>query len=69
MEGFSAGLVDDANIFEWEVVIVGPPDTPYEGNNLTLVPKRVINIQRKIGGLFRAILKFSPEYPNKYVVK
>ncbi|KAI9027887.1 ubiquitin-conjugating enzyme/RWD-like protein [Hyaloraphidium curvatum] len=29
-EGFSAGLVDD-NIFEWEVLIIGPPDTLYEG--------------------------------------
>jgi len=31
VEGFSAGLVDDANIFEWQVLIVGPPDTLYEG--------------------------------------
>ncbi len=27
VDGFSAGLVDDSNIFEWEVLIVGPPDT------------------------------------------
>lgn len=26
-EGFSAGLVDDNNIFEWQVMIIGPPDT------------------------------------------
>merc|ERR1719502_991615 len=31
VEGFSAGLVDDADAFEWEVMIMGPPDTPYEG--------------------------------------
>lgn len=31
VEGFSAGLVDDSNVYEWEVVIVGPPDTLYEG--------------------------------------
>jgi ubiquitin-conjugating enzyme E2 G1 len=31
VEGFSAGLVDDSNIFEWEVFIVGPPETLYEG--------------------------------------
>jgi ubiquitin-conjugating enzyme E2 G1 len=24
------GLVDDANIFMWELMIVGPPDTLYE---------------------------------------
>ncbi|KAH7550066.1 hypothetical protein JRO89_XS13G0129600 [Xanthoceras sorbifolium] len=29
--GFSAGLVDETNIFEWSVTIIGPPDTLYEG--------------------------------------
>ncbi|CAG2222379.1 UBC7 [Mytilus edulis] len=29
--GFSAGLVDDEDIYKWEVVIYGPPDTPLEG--------------------------------------
>jgi ubiquitin-conjugating enzyme E2 G1 len=27
VDGFSAGLVDDSNIFEWAVTIIGPPDT------------------------------------------
>jgi hypothetical protein len=27
VEGFSAGLVDDNDIYEWEVLIIGPPDT------------------------------------------
>lgn len=31
VEGFSAGLVDDENVFEWEIIIIGPPDTLYEG--------------------------------------
>ncbi|KAF9137513.1 Ubiquitin-conjugating enzyme E2 15 [Mortierella sp. GBA39] len=31
VEGFSAGLVDDNNIFEWEIVIMGPQETLYEG--------------------------------------
>jgi ubiquitin-conjugating enzyme E2 G1 len=31
VEGFSAGLKDEANVFEWEVMIMGPPDTAYEG--------------------------------------
>eukprot|EP01102_Stenamoeba_stenopodia_P014881 TRINITY_DN500_c0_g1_i1.p1 TRINITY_DN500_c0_g1~~TRINITY_DN500_c0_g1_i1.p1 ORF type:complete len:154 (-),score=34.12 TRINITY_DN500_c0_g1_i1:439-900(-) len=31
VEGFSAGLVDDSNVFEWEIIIIGPPDTLYEG--------------------------------------
>uniref|UniRef100_A0A7S0RVI5 E2 ubiquitin-conjugating enzyme n=1 Tax=Pyramimonas obovata TaxID=1411642 RepID=A0A7S0RVI5_9CHLO len=31
VEGFSAGLVDDSNVFEWVVSIIGPPDTVYDG--------------------------------------
>eukprot|EP01087_Luapelamoeba_hula_P024894 TRINITY_DN963_c0_g1_i1.p1 TRINITY_DN963_c0_g1~~TRINITY_DN963_c0_g1_i1.p1 ORF type:complete len:168 (-),score=33.72 TRINITY_DN963_c0_g1_i1:129-632(-) len=30
VEWFSAGLAED-NIFDWEIMIVGPPDTLYEG--------------------------------------
>ncbi|CAE1276177.1 UBE2G1 [Acanthosepion pharaonis] len=29
VEGFSAGLIDD-DIYRWEVVIIGPPDTLFE---------------------------------------
>ncbi len=28
VEGFSAGLRDDDNPFIWEIMIMGPPDTP-----------------------------------------
>ncbi|CAG0924932.1 unnamed protein product [Notodromas monacha] len=31
VEGFSAGLVDDSDLYLWEVVLLGPPDTLYEG--------------------------------------
>ncbi|TQE09736.1 hypothetical protein C1H46_004693 [Malus baccata] len=31
VDGFSAGLVNEDNIFEWNVTIIGPPDTLYEG--------------------------------------
>ncbi|PVV01121.1 hypothetical protein BB560_004472 [Smittium megazygosporum] len=31
VEGFSAGLVDDSNLYEWEIIVIGPPDTLYEG--------------------------------------
>lgn len=27
VEGFSAGLVNENNIYEWEVLIMGPPET------------------------------------------
>lgn len=26
-EGFSAGLVNEDNLFEWQILVVGPPDT------------------------------------------
>ncbi|RXM96575.1 Ubiquitin-conjugating enzyme E2 G1 [Acipenser ruthenus] len=31
VEGFSAGLIDDNDIYKWEVVIIGPQDTLFEG--------------------------------------
>ncbi|CCJ31524.1 unnamed protein product [Pneumocystis jirovecii] len=31
IQGFSAGLIDDNNVYEWEVLIIGPEDTLYEG--------------------------------------
>ena len=27
VDGFSAGLVDDSDLFEWQVTVIGPPDT------------------------------------------
>ena len=26
-DGFSVGLADDSNVFVWQVIIEGPPDT------------------------------------------
>ena len=31
VEGFQVRLVNEDNIFEWEVAIFGPPGTLYEG--------------------------------------
>lgn len=31
VDGFSAGLVDESNLFEWEIIIIGPVDSLYEG--------------------------------------
>ena len=30
-EGISAGPIDEDNFFEWECLIQGPEDTPYDG--------------------------------------
>lgn len=34
VDGFSAGLKDESNLFEWEILIIGPMDTLYEGGFL-----------------------------------
>jgi ubiquitin-conjugating enzyme E2 G1 len=39
VDGFSAGLVDESNLFEWQVCMVGPPDSPYEGGMFNAVLK------------------------------
>ena len=31
VEGFRVKLINDENLFEWEVAIFGPPGTLYEG--------------------------------------
>eukprot|EP01080_Neovahlkampfia_damariscottae_P005417 gene5417-9230_t len=31
VEGFSAGLVDESNLFEWDLLVYGPPETMFEG--------------------------------------
>ena len=31
VEGISAGLIDESNPYAWNVILVGPPDTFYEG--------------------------------------
>lgn len=63
VEGFSAGLVDDSNIFEWQVAIIGPPDTLYEGgffNAIMSFPKNYPNSPPQV--------RFTTEmwHPNVY---
>jgi len=31
VEGFSAGIIEESDIYKWVVMVIGPPDTPYEG--------------------------------------
>lgn len=34
-DGVSVGLGEEENIFNWELMIVGPPETLYEGTTHT----------------------------------
>eukprot|EP01099_Mayorella_cantabrigiensis_P006746 TRINITY_DN573_c0_g1_i1.p1 TRINITY_DN573_c0_g1~~TRINITY_DN573_c0_g1_i1.p1 ORF type:complete len:168 (-),score=35.42 TRINITY_DN573_c0_g1_i1:152-655(-) len=63
VEGFSAGLVDDDNLFEWRVMILGPQDTLYEGGFFEAIltfPPDYPNLPPK--------MKFTTEiwHPNVY---
>ena len=37
VDGFSAGLTDENNIYEWSVTVIGPPETLYEGGFFTAI--------------------------------
>ncbi|KAK1355356.1 Ubiquitin-conjugating enzyme E2 7 [Heracleum sosnowskyi] len=46
VDGFSVGLVDESNLFEWSVTIIGPPDTLYDGgffNAIMTFPQNYLN--------------------------
>ena len=41
VEGFRVKLVNDDNLFEWEVAIFGPPDTLYQGGYFKVIILRL----------------------------
>jgi len=53
VEGFRVKLVNEDNMFEWEVAIFGPPDTLYQGGYFKvprpfLFPRCVLHVMRAI---------------------
>ncbi|CAG7865617.1 unnamed protein product [Brassica rapa] len=63
VDGFSAGLVDESNVFQWSVSIMGPPDTLYEGgffNAIMTFPEEYPNLPPTV--------RFTSEmwHPNVY---
>jgi len=61
--GISVGLVDDANVFEWQIVMVGPENTLFEGG----VFNAVMSFPREFPTLPPS-LRFTTElwHPNIY---
>ena len=45
VEGFRVKLVNDDNIFEWEVAIFGPPGTLYEGGYFKVNNKSFFSVK------------------------
>lgn len=68
--GISCGLVQDGNIFEWEVMLMIDDEIKFYGGKFDIVPplpflplaQLFTNVPSK-GANFRARLKFPPEYP------
>jgi ubiquitin-conjugating enzyme E2 G1 len=63
---YSAGLVDDSNIYEWEVTIIGYSPRPTGRSSpsvplLTCSPSPENTLYE--GGLFKATLSFPRDYP------
>lgn len=71
LPGISCGLVNDNNIFQWEVMLMINDDCKYYGGALSLLhpPPRccaglpLTTPSSPLGGNFRAHLTFPPTYP------
>ncbi|KAB5538832.1 hypothetical protein DKX38_016365 [Salix brachista] len=64
VDGFSAGLVDETNVFEWSVTIIGPPDTLYYSwISFYEVYLKILVMADCEGGFFNAIMSFPQNYP------
>lgn len=42
VEGFKITLVDEADLYNWEVAIFGPPNTHYEGGYFKVTSNKLI---------------------------
>jgi ubiquitin-conjugating enzyme E2 G1 len=69
--GISCGLVNDNNIFEWEVMLMISDDCKYYGGKIMssqpvqpFMSLSNANICVLLGGNFRARLSFPPSYPH-----
>ena len=66
VEGISAGLIDESNAYAWNVSLVGPSDTFYEGSTKRFFDFSETKMFSSIsGGFFKARLDFPKDYPIK----
>ena len=63
VEGISAGLVDESNPYAWNVILVGPADTLYEGKSIESILEKLNISLFYLGGFFKARLDFPKDYP------
>lgn len=44
VEGFKVSLIDESNLFLWDVAIFGPPQTLYEGGYFKVISFIVLHL-------------------------
>jgi ubiquitin-protein ligase len=57
VEGISAGLIDESNAYAWNVILVGPSDTFYEGR-LGLFSMKIADFLSMIRRIFQSKIGF-----------
>lgn len=69
VEGFCVKLVNDENLFEWEVAIFGPPDTLYMGGCFKVKFTITADLSKRAAGALTARTPFAkPQRNNKNVL-
>ena len=51
LEGIRSRLVNEDNLFEWEVALFGPPDTLYQGGYFKVIHifyQKILNLSKNI---------------------
>ena len=62
--GISCGLVDESNVFAWEVMLMISDDDKHYGGEQRSLSYSIAQSDNDQGGFFRATLTFPPEYPH-----
>uniref|UniRef100_A0A4X2KJ93 Ubiquitin conjugating enzyme E2 R2 n=1 Tax=Vombatus ursinus TaxID=29139 RepID=A0A4X2KJ93_VOMUR len=72
VEGFRITLVDESDLYNWEVAIFGPPNTLYEGGyfkvRLSLAPPGSPRLSRFTTSLSSWISHFQPTYSVSFQI-
>ncbi|KAG0649620.1 Ubiquitin-conjugating enzyme E2 14 [Hyphodiscus hymeniophilus] len=63
--GIKVSLVDESNVHNWNVILDGPPDSPYAVCLLSHTSSSLANSKLIQGGKFKLLLVLPTEYPFK----
>lgn len=64
VEGFKITLVNEADMYNWEVAIFGPPNTHYEGGYFKVRVKNSAKCPRNLCSSFKLMTAFLIDWTN-----